>query len=421
MEAQLDPIFQAAIDAKTVPGVAGVAMDVSGKVLFSKGYGHTTFGDANSAKVTPQTSCVVFSCSKLVTCVAALQLVEQGKLNIQDPAKKYVPEIAKIQRLHGFHADGSPDLRPPEKDILVLHLFTHTAGFSYDFFDQDTLKYRIAAGETPCAYMSRNAREDFNTPLLFEPGSAYSYGISIDWLGFIVASISGLTLAEYADKHIIQPLGLKNMGVSLSEEQEKNFLTVCAKDVDGNLTPSPVKLPENPEVYGGGHFLYSSCEDYANFLVTIVNNGTHPITNVQILKPDTVRDYIFTDMIPAVGCSDKGIGDITASVPALSRTGTFLPGVKKGWSLGVMMANEQVPNGRRKTSGSWAGLGNSYYWMDPVAGKLGFVVSGILPFFDPDILHLVDALERAVYNKSMANAVGEDGSNFAGGEYMKES
>jgi methyl acetate hydrolase len=147
--------------------------------------------------------------------------------------------------------------------------------------------------------------------------------------------------------------------------------------------------------------------------------GTHPTTGATILKPETVKEYIFTDQIPRIGCSNKGIGEIPSTIPQVSRTGEFHPGVSKGWSCGLMTINEDTPNGRKKGSGAWAGLGNCYFWVDPAAGKLGFVVSAILPFFDKDVLHLFDSLERAVYGKPLAKQVAEAGSNFSGGEFLQ--
>ena len=364
---------------------------------------------------------MIWSCTKLVTSVAALQLVEQGKLNINDPAEKYVPEIKDIMRLHGFNEDGSPKLAPSEKKILVLHLFTHTAGFAYDFFDKDTLQWRVAKNQPICAYVPRSAMEEYAVPLIFEPGTRYEYGSNIDWLGIIIQRISGLPLAEYIDKNIVQPLGLKTTGVALTAEQDKEFFTVHTKDSARKLTSTPLKMVQNPEVVPGGHYLYSSCDDYTQFLLALLNDGTNPSCNATILKPETVKNYVFTDMLPQVGCSGKGVGDVPSTISAVTNTGALLPGIDKGWSLGLMINHADAPNGRNKGSGAWAGLGNCYFWIDPKAGKLGFVVSAVLPFFDEDVLHLADALERAVYGKPMAKEIGEPGSNFEGGVNKVES
>lgn len=417
MEDQLDPIFQKAVDLKQVPGVAAVALDRSGKVLFSKGYGHTRLDDPDAPDVTPESPCLMLSCTKLVTCIAALQLIEKRQLSIHDPVAKYVPEIQKVLQLHGFHSDGRPALRPPEKKVLVLHLLTHTSGFTYDTMDHVTLKYRLAVGQTPALYAARSAMEDYMTPLMFEPGSDFVYGISIDWLGMIVERISGQRLADYVDHNILQPLSMRDTGVALTEFQENRFMNIHVKNAKGQLTPTSMRMVVDPEVSPGGIYLYSTCSDYAQLLLTILNNGTHPTLHTTILQSETVKSLLFTDMIPQVGCAPQGIGEIVTSMATVNCEGTFLPGIQKGWSCGFMINNQPLPNGRKEGSGAWSGAGNCYYWIDPIAGKLGFVVCAVMPFFDKQVLHLADALERAVYNKPMAKEVGEAGSNFEGGNF----
>ena len=421
MEQQLDPIFQGMVDSGRIPGAAAVALDASGKYLFNKGYGNTTAGDPNSPKVIPHTPAMIWSCTKLITCTSILQLVEQGKIKLGDPAEKYISEIGKIQRLLGFNEDGSPKLEAPKKPITILNLLTHTSGFAYDFFNQDMMQWRIAKEQPPVSYVTVSSMVEYETPLVFEPGERWEYGVNQDWLGMIIQKVTGLRLDEYVDNNIVVPLGLKNTGATLSEEQSKNFFVVHAKDAEGKLTPTPMRMVENPPVMPGGHYLYSSCDDYCQFLLALLNNGTHPLSNATILKPETVKNYLFKDMLPTVGCSGEGVGDVPSTVPQVTNTGSLLPGIDKGWSCGGLINNEDNPNGRSKGSMMWAGLGNCYFWVDPVAGKLGYVVSEILPFFDADILHLADALERAVYGKPMAKEIGERGSNFEGGKQQPAS
>lgn len=262
------------------------------------------------------------------------------------------------------------------------------------------------------SYAVTATKQDFSSPLISEPGSQYNYGIGLDWISFIIESITGLRLDEYIAQNIVKPLGLATMVSRLSEAQDKLMLNVHVKDGEGKLTPIPIRMPVDPEAMAGGHGLYSSCADFCQFLLAVLNNGTHPLSKAKVLEPDTVKRYIFTDMLPEVGCSNDGVGEISASMPQASLEGTFLPGVKKGWSIGGMVNLEDVPSGRKAGSMFWSGLSNCYYWMDPAEGKLGCVFSAVMPFFDKDVLHLFDALERAVYGKPQAKEAGEKGSNF---------
>ena len=415
MEATLDPIFQGQVDSKKIPGAAAVALDVSGNVLFSKGYGNVVAGDTSSPKVTPQTPALLWSCTKLVTCTAGLQLVEHGKLNLDDPVEKYLPQINDIPKFEGWNDDGSPKLGKQTNTIKVIHLFTHTSGFTYDFFNLDALKWRINQNQPPVAYVTRSSKEEYTLPLMFEPGERWEYGCNQEWIGWIIEKISGLPLAEYVDQNIVQPLGLKTLGVKLTPEQDKEFFTVHTKNAAGELTSTPMRMVENPEVVPGGHYLYGSCNDYSQFLLTLLNNGTHPKSGVKILDSDTVKNYIFKDLLPSLATPPDTVGVVPSTVNPVTCTGSLLPDVPKGWSAGALINNTDAPNGRSKGSAMWAGLGNCYFWMDPTAGKLGFVVSAILPFFDRDVLYLADALERAVYDKPQAKQIGEKGSNFDGG------
>ena len=413
MESTLDSIFKSAVEARELPGVAAIALDATGSVLYSNGFGRISIDDPESSKITTTTPLTIFSCTKLFTAVAALKLLEEGRLSLQDPVAKYCPEIAEIPILKGLNEDGSPETEKAKNETTILHLFTHTAGFSYDFFEMDTLRVRLHREDMPGASMTA-VKEYYNAPRIHEAGEKYTYGLNTDWLGFVVEAITGMSLPEYIDETIVQPLGLKNTRVSLTAEESKELFLLHMKDPSGKLSLGPlIRDPTAPlEVNGGGDCLFSTAEDLAQFFLVFLNKGTHPVSGVTILKPETVDKYLFTDLLPSVGCSNDRVGAIPSSIPPITSTGSFLPGVEKGWSAGLLINNEALPNGRSKGSGAWAGLGNLYYWIDPTAGKLGLVASSYFPFFDKSALHLTDALERAVYGKPMASEMGEKGSNF---------
>ncbi len=410
LDSRLKPTFEAAAKDKKVPGVAAIALDKSGEVLFKGAYGTTNLDDPSAPSLTSTTPIIIWSCTKLVTSVAALQLIEQGKLSLDDPVSKYVPRIKQIQVLDGFKEDGEPNFRAPKTKATILNLMTHTAGFSYDFFDADTLKWRQSAGQNPSEYIGVGATSNFESPLLFDPGTKYTYGVNTDWLGFVVEAISGMPLNEYVEKNIFGPLGITNSGSHIKAGEK--LLVVHHRGEDGSLTANPAIVPaESPAHYGGGHFIIATLDDYSSFLLTILNGGTHPKSGAKILKEETVKDYLFEDQIHKI-CSNDNIGVIKTANPILSVEGEFLPGLEKGWSCGLMLNPEGSPKGRSAGSGSWAGLGNLYYWLDPKAGKLGLVMSGILPFMDKEVLHLFDELERAVYGHESAKEIGEVGGNW---------
>jgi CubicO group peptidase (beta-lactamase class C family) len=203
-----------------------------------------------------------------------------------------------------------------------------------------------------------------------------------------------MPLNQYIEKNITSPLGLTNTGSHFKNDER---MMVHLRGDDGSLVAVPDIAPgTNPEKFGGGHYLISTLDDYAQFLLAILNKGTHPRSKVKILEEKTCDDYLFTDMLPGI-CSAEGVGKIPSSIPSVTSTGQMLPGTKLGWSCGFMLNIEDTRYGRKQGSGQWAGLGNLYYWVDPTSGLLGLIMSSVLPFFDKEVLYLYDALEKAAY------------------------
>ena len=171
-----------------VPGV--VAMATDGRENFYEGAaGKRELG--KEQPMTTDTVFAIFSCTKAVTGVAVMQLVEEGVLGLDDPAKEYAPEIAEIGVLEGFDDAGEPLVRPPASDITVGQLMLHTAGFGYDFFNHDLVKYGEKRN-VPSVVTASMA--SLRSVLLFDPGERWEYGSSIDWVGKVVEGARGKRL-----------------------------------------------------------------------------------------------------------------------------------------------------------------------------------------------------------------------------------
>jgi methyl acetate hydrolase len=400
MESQLISLFENSVKEGKIAGIGAIALDKSGHVLFKGSWGTTNLADENAQAFDENTPVFIFSCTKLITSVAALQLVEQGKIELDDLVEKYVPSMKDIQVLEGWQTNGDPIYRPAKTKATIHHLMTHTCGFTYDFLDAETLKWRVAQNQAPASY-GNGVRDVFNSPLSFDPGTQYQYGVNTDWLGFVVEAVSGMPLNEYVKKNITDPLGMLDTDPHLKTGQSS--LAMHLRGEDGSLTANPdITHPANPEVYGGGSFLYSTLNDYSTFLLTLLNRGTHPSSKVRILLPESVKEYIFADHLSRLGISAAGVGEMRTAIPPLSGEGDLLPGISKSWSCGLMLNTQDNPTGRAAGSGQWCGLGNLYYWVDPVNGKLGLVMSSIFPFMDREVLTLFDELERMVYGHDSA-------------------
>lgn len=276
-------------------------------------------------------------------------------------------------------------------------MYANSISSADDFWDERLRDYRLANSQPPAAYIAVGARWQIDDCWLsFDPGQAYNYGVNIDKLGFIVEKLSGQTLAQYIKQHITDPLGMTSTGPKLNENA---YLKVHMKGDDGKLTAvNEIRVATDPEVFGGGHYIVSTLNDYSKLLLTLLNDGANPQNGGRILKPDTVQKYVFKDMIPTVGCKPDGIGEIPKScVPGPSNAGEFMPGVPKGWSCGLMLNMSDSPGGRKALSGAWAGLGNLFFWIDRKADIAGIIGTGVLPFMDPDAVALFEKLEKFAY------------------------
>ena len=367
MSSDLDRALEESVKSGKLPAIGAVILDKSGKTIYDAAYGTTNSTDSNAKPYNTDSQLFLWSLTKLATSLCVLQLLEQGKISsLDDPITKYAPRTAEVlQVFEKFDDDGKPVLRKPNKEVTLLHLMTHTSGMTYDFFgdDKEMHEYRTKQ-ERPCgAYVGMNAEWEFYDAFLVrDPGVKHHYGMNIDLLGFAVEEISGLRLPEYMQKNLFEPLGMKKCGAALTEES----LVVHMKDAEGKLTAMPdLKPPEECFRYGGGHFLMGSLLEYAYILQALVNEGKSPRTGNAILKPETVKDYVFKDFIPYLGASNEGIGKLgtPSLVPGLSHAGdvgySFRDSnVSRGWSCGLMINNDAVEGGRSQGSGAWAGLGN---------------------------------------------------------------
>ena len=411
MASELDAAIKALTDNKITPGVGAVVIDKAGKELYNKAFGKNNANDDSSPNFTTKTEVLIWSQTKLVVAICALQLLEQGLLSLDDPVSKYLPDVGAIPIITGWDDDGKPVTRPRTKEMRIIHLMTHTSGISYDFFEQDRLmyEYRIKNGQPAGAMLPISAEWQFKDIfLLFEPGERHHYGQSMDILGLIIDKISGMTLEDYVVQNVARPIGMHNTGAVFSVEGNERMI-VHLKDDSGALAAVEAIKPADPPQwkYGGGHFLVSSLHDYTQLLLTLLNEGTHPGTGNSILKPETVRNHVFRDLIPDIGCSRRGLGHFTETInkpPNMGNAGDVIehlnmPDEQRGWSCGGLLINSVDTEGCRKAgSGGWSGLGNLYFWLDPTAGKAGILGTSVFPFLDPDVLKVFEKVERFAYS-----------------------
>src|SRR5579859_2910034 len=263
----VDQVFERAVSAGDVPGVIALAADDDG-IRYAGAFGTRELG--KNADMSLDTVVWIASMSKAITSVAAMQLVEQGALGLDEPLSERLPELGAIQVLEGFDAADAPRLRAPRRPITLRHLLTHTAGFTYEMWNPDMLRYQQQAG-FPGIIECKNAT--FQLPLSFDPGERWDYGINIDWVGKAVERVSGQSLEAYLREHIFDPLGMVDSGFVIGPAQRTRLAGMHFRQPDGSLAAIPFEIPQQPEFYMGGGGLYSTGPDYLSFLRMLLGGG----------------------------------------------------------------------------------------------------------------------------------------------------
>jgi methyl acetate hydrolase len=393
IKAAADAVLNKAVNSTPgVPGVVAVATDRNANTY------EGAFGVRQAGAHVPMTTdsiFAIFSTTKAITGTACLQLVEDSKLDLDAPAKTYAPEIGKLQVLDGFDDAGKPKLRAPKRDITTRMLLLHTAGFGYDFFNENYNQLAQNHGQ-PSVITASHA--SIRTPLLFDPGEQWEYGSNIDWAGQVVEGITGKRLGEVMKERIFKPLGMEDTAFSMNESMRKRMVTMHQRDEKGVLTPLPdFTLPSDPEVHMGGHGLYSTVLDYAKFIRMWLNDGQGP--GGRVLKKETVEKAV-KNGLPG----EMKIKGLPGVIPSLSNYAEFFPGMPKSWALTFMINDHEAPTGRPAGALAWAGLANLYFWIDRKNGVGGFWATQILPFADPASVGGYIDFETAVYRAQTAKA-----------------
>jgi len=380
-----DAILQRAVTGeRRVPGVVAMVTDRE-KNIYEGAAGKRAIGQ--DADMTTDSVFAIFSTTKAITATAVLQLVEEGKLDLDAPAKTYAPDIAKLEVLDGFDGSGKLVLRAPKRDITTRMLLLHTAGFGYDFFNEN---YKRLTQEHGYPGVVSSTEACIRTPLLFDPGDAWEYGTSIDWAGQVVEGITGKRLDAVLSERVLGPLGMTDTAFRMTPAMHDRLAPIHQRGPDGSLTPLiGFELPQEPEVFMGGGALYSTVGDYCRFIRMWLNDGMGE--GGRILKPETVA------MAEKNGLGDLKIKMLPGVIPELSNDAEFFPGLSKSWSLSFMVNDDVAPTGRPAGALAWAGLANTFFWIDRKNGIGGYWATQILPFIDPVSYPAYVDFETAVY------------------------
>ena len=374
----LDTFLRGQVEKGVIPGVVAVVVNRTG-VLYSG-----AFGQQNTAKNVALTAGSIFriaSMTKAVTSVATMMMVEQGKLKLDDDVSTYLPAFKSMQVLTGYDEKaGTYETKPNTKPITIRQLLTHTSGIGYSWSDPGL------------ALVQRKINKGGETdlPLVHAPGEKWTYGASTKVLGDVVEKLSGERIDAFTDRHISKPLGMKDTFYQVPKSEYARVVTTHQKDAAGKITETqnPDTIPVSLRGDGG---LFSTAPDYGRFLQMLLNGGQ--LGSARLLKASTVAEMLRPHT--------NGVRVRLQPVAAAGLSKPYPLGAGEDiWGLGFQLADPKRPDPamRRPGSGNWAGIFNTFFWVDPKE-ELGVVVMmQMLPFYDASALETLQGVERRVYS-----------------------
>ena len=371
------------IEAGLIPGIVVVAADDRG-IIYQGAFGRRTIG-----KPEPMTLNSVFriaSMTKAITGTAAMQLVEKGRISLEQPMGDVLPSVRDVKVLVGFDGDGTPRLRNPKSPITLQHLLTHTSGYGYDIFNPDLARYVQIAG-LPSILSRKN--DALRLPLLFDPGTAWEYGIGIDLVGKVIEEVTGLDLENYFRRHILDPLGMHDTSFLLRNDMARRLAGTHMRGPDGKAIAINIEPLEEAEFHSGGSGLFSTAPDYVTFTRMLLAGGT--LDGAKVLKPETVK------LMAHNAIDDLNVPMIRSNNPALALEVETFPGQVKKWGLTFLINTKDVEGFRSAGSLTWGGVHNTYFWIDLKKRLTAAALMQILPIGDPHVQETMIAFERTLY------------------------
>jgi CubicO group peptidase (beta-lactamase class C family) len=373
--AAISTFLKTVTDRGDVPGVVMVVVGKDG-VLY-----HEAFGKSRTISNTPMAKDTIFnmaSMTKPVTSVAIMMLVDEGKLTLDDDVAKYLPKYKNPLVISQFNeTDATYETRPARRPITIRHLLTHTSGLGY------------AVGSSMLTeIIAKTKKTELDLPLQFDPGESWAYGPSTRVLGDVVEAISGQKLDAFLESRILGPLGMRDTSYLVPAAKYARVVAVNTRAANGSLTEQPVPATIPATVQGDGG-LYGTAGDYGLFLRMLLNRGT--LSGKRILSEQSVKTMLAPNTGSVVVKEQQSVN------LALSRN--FPSGAGKDkWGLGFQLASEQLPNRRSPGSGTWAGVFNTHFFIDP-SKELGVIVMmQTLPFYDETSMKVYAGAEEAVYS-----------------------
>ncbi|OAQ97040.1 hypothetical protein LLEC1_05878 [Akanthomyces lecanii] len=387
-------LLQSTIDSYTVkrdgvPGLVCSVVNANGDIVFESASGTRAAGSA--LPMSHDTVFWIASCTKLVTAIAAMQLVEQGRLALDDgdELETHLPELQNVKVLEET-PDGSVELVDKKRKITLRMLLSHTDG--------------------------TRESDIFGQPLVHQPGDKWEYGVSMDWVGRLIERVAGTSLGDYFEQHICTPLKMQSTKFCPTADMKANLAFMHERTTDGRIqlrdnghvlsTPLRASAEEQASgiLHSGGGGLFSTPSDYCQIIATVLNHGKHPNTGHRLLKRETL-DEMLRNQIPehpnfARSLPPAAKPSFVNSAPEIYPQPESEP---QGWGLSFFKLLSGGPTGRSAGSVWWSGLANLVWWADVENGIGGLFASQILPFGDAEFFTCQTEVEALLYSALSTN------------------
>ena len=383
---QIRAVLDEAVEDGKLPMSVALVANSEG-VLFTHASGYRD--SENGQMMRPDSIFAIASMTKLITTIAVLQLVEADLVELDSGLDQYLPETINPKIIQGFDKDDDPIFVDAARSPTVRELITHTSGYVYSIWNEMALSAQAKGVTSPLG----GGKESIIVPLYFEPGSNWEYGVGIDWLGVMVEEVSGKRLMDFFEEKIFLPLGMEDTFFEFPSEKMDRSVMMTAR-VKGELVKSELYQPVPAErgsmgFYGGGGGLYSTVNDYARVMRALLNGGS--LDGQRVLSEEMVAQ-MFANQIGSIDVSPG-----KAQIKALSNDFDMGFGSSAKWGLGFLLSPEGTESGRGRGSASWAGLFNSYFWIDRENDLCAVFATQVLPFYDEEAVSVLKLFEAQVY------------------------
>jgi methyl acetate hydrolase len=374
-------VLREACERRVIPGAVAAIADAGGIIY------HKAFGWAEPERSAPLNDQAVFrlaSMTKLITAVAVMRLVDAGRLALDDPLTRHLPEFSAVQVLDGFDGDA-PRLRLPARSPTVRELLSHCSGLSYEVWNTDILRYQLLT-DTPAISSGRIAVLD--TPLVADPGTVVEYGTGFDWAGQLVERLTGVSLDAYCQREIFEPLGMVHTSLHRRSDPSAWYPPVLSEQRVGEFAATEIDYPQEPEFVTGGGCFYSTAADYLLLQRALLAGGA--LDGVSLLSAASVDELLSAQSFAEVPVLRSALPWLSADVDL---------GSDWHWGFGLMVNGRPVPGGRSIGSAGWWGIFNTTFWIDRRAGIAANLFMQFVPFYSQAAASVAQRFERAVYER----------------------